>query len=186
MKKLIILVLILIQVHIIVGQQPHVENSKCWIDAGIGNYSNFHNSGGLNWNTSLNFMQNKISYKIRYLNNEEFNIYGPSPTEKFKSGGFLIGKSILANYGHCSFLCGIGIVSGVKRGKLLNRDPNTIIGDGRQYERTSFTNVSIPLEVDLQYSPFKYFGIGTSLYCDLNLKSPMCGFLFKIALGKLR
>jgi hypothetical protein len=186
MKKLIILVLILIQVQIMYGQQPLAETSKYWIDAGIGNYTNFHNFGGLNWNMSINYMQNKISYKIRYLNNEEFNIYGPSPIERFKSGGILIGKSILANYGHCSFLGGIGIVNGVKRGKLLNTDPNTIIGDGRQYERFGFTAISIPLEIDLQYSPFKYVGIGTSFYCDLNLKSPMCGFLFKIALGKLK
>jgi hypothetical protein len=185
MKKLIILVLILIQVQIMYGQQPLAETSKYWIDAGIGNYSNFHNSGGLNWNTSVNYMQNKISYKIRYLYNEEFDIFGPSPAERFKSGGILIGKSILANYGHCSFLGGIGMVSGTKRGNLLYTN-STLIGDGRHYERNSFTAISIPLEVDLQYSPFKYFGIGTSLYCDLNLEYPMWGFLFKIALGKLK
>ncbi len=185
MKNLILFIYSILQAYSIYSQQPSDKTNKYWIDAGIGNYSNFHNSGGLNWNTSINFMQNRISLKIRYLNHEELNILGPSPAERFNSVGFLIGKSILAKYGHCSFVGGIGIVSGTKRGNLLYTN-STLIGDGRHYERNSFTSISIPLEVDLQYSPFKYVGIGTSLYCDLNLKNPMWGFLFKIALGKLR
>jgi len=187
MKKLIILIYIIIQVHNVFGQQPADKSIKYWFDIGIGNYITTNNSGGLNWNASINLINKKsMVYKIRYLNLEEFNLYGPSPSEKYTSGGIMIGKVYFAKYGHCAFLCGIGETGGIKRGKFIYENINILFGDGRNYESVSFSTVSIPLEVDLQYKPIKYIGIGTSFFCDLNLERPMCGFLFKIGLGRLR
>ena len=186
MKKIFIFLYIIIQSYIMYGQQPDDKNIKYWFDAGIGNYI-CKSSGGVNWNTSINLINKEsLFFKARYLNLQEFSLEGPNPSEYFSSGGIMIGKVFLKKYGHCAFLCGIGETGGMKRGKFFYEIPNTIIGDGRLYEKVYFNAISIPLEIELQYKPIKYLGIGISFFGDLNLKRPMCGFLFKIGLGKLR
>ena len=194
MKKLFIFLYIIIQSYIMYGQQPDDKTMKYWFDAGVGSYI-CKSSGGVNWNTSINFINKKsLFFKARYLNLQEFSLEGPNPSEYFSSGGIMIGKVFLKKYGHCAFLCGIGETGGMKRGKFFYESSDTtnniidIMGDlrVRHYEKNYFNSISIPLEVELQFKPIKYVGIGISFFGDLNLKRPMCGFLFKIGLGKLR
>ena len=64
------------------------------------------------------------------LKNEEFSILGQqSPSEDSYSFAVLVGKIANAKYAQLQFSCGLGVISGTKRGKFLYSNPKSFFGD---------------------------------------------------------
>jgi hypothetical protein len=101
-----------------------------------------------------------------------------------------LGKGYSRKYLQVQFSGGLGITGGIKRGDFLNKDELWLYGvllfSRDICERDKFFTPSIPLQVDLLLKPIKYAGIGVTLFGDLNLVRPYCGFSIKLSLGKLR
>jgi len=166
-----------------------LEKDKYWIDAGFGSYYSTEHTDGFTWNFGVNLIFDSTLYKLRFLNQQEFDLFGPDPLEEFYSVGMMIGKGFAGKFVQIQFSGGLGITGGIKRGELLYTEPSSgwfDIGDPRHFERDRFISPSIPLEIDILIMPIKYLGVGVSLFGDLNLKRPMYGFVFKFGLGKLR
>ncbi len=165
------------------------KNDKYWIDAGFGNYYSTDNTEGISWNLAVNLINNNTLYKIRFLNHQEFKLFGPDPLEDFYNLGMMMGKGFSGKYHEIQVSGGLGITGGVNRGKLLYVEPSQgwfNISNPNHYEKEKFITPSIPLEIDLIIKPIKFLGAGATLFGDLNYKKPMYGFLIKFALGKLR
>jgi len=165
------------------------KNDKYWIDAGLGNYYSTSNTDGFTWNLGFNLIHDSKLYKVRFLNNKEFQLFSPDPLEEFNSVGILIGKGFSGKYIQIQFSGGLGVTSGLKRGKLLYTDPSKgwfDISNLNHYDKDRYITPSIPLEIDLLVKPIKFLGLGITLFGDLNYKRPMYGLIFKFGLGKLR
>lgn len=176
------------------AQTIDLKTARYWADAGIGTYSS-SSSAGFSLNLGLNFGFKNNVFRARFLTMEELNILGPSPTERFTSAGLLVGKTFSRKFFQAQVSGGLGVSTGIMRGRLIS-DPQTTSGgmgwpsmslsDGRVFETKSFLALSIPVEVEMLLKPIKYAGLGMSLFGDLNLKRPLIGMSFKLALGKLR
>jgi len=165
------------------------KKDQYWIDAGFGSYYSTDQTDGFTWNLGVNLISDNTLYKLRFLNQQEFKIFGPGPLEESYSVGMMIGKGFKGKYIQILFSGGLGITGGIKRGKLLYTEPSSgwfDIGDPRHFEKERFISPSIPLEIDLLIKPIKYLGAGVTLFGDLNLKRPMYGFVLKFGLGKMR
>jgi len=165
-----------------------LKNDKLWIDLGIGSYYAFEESDGFSDYISVNLYKDSVLYKIRFLNYDEFNLFGPSPSEEFYDIGMMIGKGFSGKYAQILFSGGLGVTGGIKRGKLLYTEPSGdfSIDDPRHFDSDRFITPSIPLEIDVLFKPIKYLGAGVSLFGNLNLKQPMYGFAIKFSIGKMR
>jgi hypothetical protein len=165
------------------------KNDKYWIDAGVGGYYSTDLTDGLAWNLSVNMINDSTLYKVRFLNLQEFQLFGPDPLEEFYSVGMMVGKGFSGKYIQVFFSGGLGVTGGIKRGKLIYTEPGQgwfdLSGPGH-YEKERFILPSIPLEIDMLIKPIKNLGAGITLFGDLNWARPMYGFIFKFAIGKLR
>jgi len=162
------------------------KNYSYWIDAGAGYYYSTNESDGLSYNFSANLINNRTLYKIRFLYQEEFNMFGPTPSEKFYCSGIMLGKGFMWEKVRLQLSGGLGITGGIKRGKYLYSSSSWFhIGDRRYYEEERFFSPSIPLEIDFIIKPLNYLGLGVVFFVELNSKRPMFGFVLKLSIGKL-
>lgn len=164
-----------------------VKESKFWIDAGPGAYNSGHTSGFTLY-LGANLVFDSTQYKLRTLLHDEFLLFGPSPSEKYYSVGALIGKGIYTRFIQIQVSAGLGVTGGITRGDLLYTEP---IGGGwfdfsdrRRFEEKRFFTPSIPIEIDLLITPFKFVGVGFSLFGELNPKRPLYGAALKLGIGK--
>ncbi len=191
MKKLIALTILIIYSFTVHSQIIDFKNDKYWLDAGIGEYVSKKTSG-FTGNLSANAIINCTLYKISFLHSEEFNLFGPSPNEKYYTLSPMLGIGFSGRFLQLHISSGLGISWGVIRGNLLFTDPPSTgwfsfnLSDPRHYKKEHFISPSIPLELDFLIKPIKYAGLGLSVFGDLNFKRPMFGLVIKMAVGKLR
>ncbi len=164
------------------------SKDKFWIDLGMGSYRSFDKTDGFTGYISANLYKDSLLYKVRYQAYEEFNLFGPHPSEEFYDIGIMLGKGFSGKYSHILFSCGLGVTGGTMRGKLLYTEPtgDFSINDPRHFEGDRFITPSIPLEIDILFKPVKYLGAGVIFYGNLNFKQPMYGFVIRVGIGKLR
>ncbi|MDO9340471.1 MAG: hypothetical protein Q7T72_08095 [Bacteroidales bacterium] len=163
------------------------KNDKYWVDAGFGSFITINNISGLPvfpQYLSINLFNDSTFYKISFLRNEEWDLFGDNPNEEYYSVGVLLGKGSSRKYLQFQFSCGLGITGGIKRGDFLYNNGDWFRSD--YYERDKFITPSIPVEIDLLFKPIKYAGIGVTLFGNLNFVRPYCGFAVKLSMGKLR
>lgn len=164
------------------SQVDDPKDHKLWLDAGVGLFGN-GKAGGLDLNFGLNLILNKTQFKLSTKLLEELDLFGPKPSEKYSSVGILAGRGFSGKYAHAIFSGGIGITWGSMRGDLSASQPPGWAGP--YYKKELFSSVSIPLEIDLMFKPFKFLGVGFSIFGDLNFKRSYFGYGVKIGIGKL-
>ena len=170
------------------GQKINWETDRYWVDAGVGFYQSPNHNSGFAINLGVNLISDSTLYKFRAITCEEFELFGPTPTERYLSMGLMLGKGFSTKFLQIYFSAGLGITGGIIRGDYLYSEPSEGFFDlgGRHYEKNNFVSPSLPLEVDIMLKPINTMGIGLSAFGDLNLKRPMYGFVAKFNFGKLR
>ena len=162
--------------------QQDTSDSKpnlSWLNLGLG-VGSIGLSAGASF--SYNFGSSLIS--IRSVANSEFKIFGPSPSENVWDLGVLYGRSAKASYGVASISGGIAIVGGVRRGRYLGSTGGFFSSD--KYESLTFSTIGIPIEGQLFWTPFSFFGIGIYGFGNLNPEQSFAGALLCLEFGEVR
>lgn len=166
------------------GQILNLKKDQYWASASFGNFIS-QNTDGFTYGISANAYRDSVLYRLRMLKNEEFSLSNKSPSEDSYSFAVLLGKIANSKYAQLQFSCGLGVISGTKRGKFLYSNPGFVFGD-EHYESNKYITPTIPLECEIILKPIKYFGLGLTFYGDVNFISPNYGLLLNVSLGKLR
>lgn len=167
------------------------KTSYLYGDFGLGSYyasSPESNKGpaGFAFYLDANFLKNGNNWKLRFIRESEFNLFGPEPGEKFYDIGFLYGRVTKSKIVRFSISGGLGIIGGVKRGAFLEKNPGIFGLFGYDsYETEHILAPAIPLEIDLSLIS-KYIGIGLTGYANLNYEKSIAGFIIRLEFGKIR
>ena len=166
------------------SQHYFPENKKYWLDSGIGITNQIDDKANIALNISLNYLQDNSLYKLRFLGISELNIFGQS--ESNATIRVLIGKHSSRNYTQISFLGGIGI--NFNRELTTNVTGSTGTGwfPSYIYEVIRSVSISIPLEIEFFFKPVNFYGLGASLFADINSKQSYFGIMLKTGFGKVR
>lgn len=182
--KQIVFLLIFVNISNIYSQDSIPKVKKYWLDSGFGITNRINNENYVAINFSLNYIQHKSVYKLRLLGVSEFNLF--SQSEGTLTIGGLTGKHFSNKFFQISFLGGLGITFN----RELTDNITGYTGSGwfssAIYETKTSTLISVPLEIEFIFKPIKFYGIGFSLFADLNSKQPSFGILLKGGLGKFR
>lgn len=160
------------------------KNKKYWLDSGFGVTNKIDDEIYAALNLSLNYIQNKSVYKLRLLGISEFNIFGQS--ESAVSIGALTGKHFSNKFFQISFLGGLGITFNHElTDNVIGRTGSGFLSSSI-YETQKNTLISFPLEIEFIFKPIKFYGIGVSLFADINSKKSSFGIMLKGGFGKFR
>ena len=183
MKLKYILILSLILSVSLFTQTESLNNQpdeRLWISLGLGVSDDQidpwqpYPSSGFSFNYSYG---NKL-FRLRYYYN---SLHAPF-TEQMKCVediGFLYGYRKQFAKGAVSLSVGISLVNGFYY-KWLGPE------SGETYDRISYSSVGFPFEAQLDWLPFRKFGLGMSIYCDLNSEMNYYGLMLSVNLGKVR
>ncbi|MGC1392009.1 MAG: hypothetical protein WA816_13315 [Bacteroidales bacterium] len=170
------------------------ENKKTinlYGDFGLGGYyasSPEGNKGaaGFVFFADANFLKNGNNWKLRFIRESEFNLFGPVPGEKFYDIGFLYGRVSKSKIVRLSISGGLGLIGGVKRGAFLERNPGIYgLFEFDSYKTEHILAPAIPIEIDLSLIS-RYIGIGLTGYANLNHEKSIAGFIIRLEFGKIR
>jgi hypothetical protein len=129
----------------------------------------------------LNYGKNKNLFSIRYLKGDEFrfNVEGhyDSPALEIIEVGILYGRYYRDKNVLISLSGGISIVNGVERGKLIS---------GKEYETIEISTFGLPIEAQFIMSFSNYFGVGVSVFANVNNQKSFVGGMIGIQLGQLK
>jgi hypothetical protein len=182
MKPLAIIIGLILFPLTTLGQDVEPKISTYWLDGGTGAFTSANGIEGLpTVYASLNYLPRKTFYKLRYILNQEFNLFGSTPMEVYHNVGILFGTGASRKIFQVQVAGGAGVTGGIKRGDFIKHE---LLGD--KYENDRFITFSIPVEFDVLFKPIKFAGAGVSLFADLNMVNPTFGFAVKLAFGKLR
>jgi hypothetical protein len=187
MKFIKTLYLLIIFNPVCFSQQMDCNNDKYWVEIGSGTFATIYDISGIPsfpHYISANYDNGKYLYKLSFLRNEEWDVFGDLPYEKYYTGTVLLGKGISNQDFQVRFYVGIGLTGGITRGNDLNRTSG--IYNQKVYERKTFMTGSVPFQVNFDYKPFKYIGFGMLLFADINLVRPYYGIALVLSIGKLR
>jgi hypothetical protein len=177
MKKLMMIIL-LVNTPVAFPQGCKNVPSLYWMDAGVGADNN-----GLSGQISANYINKNNIFKLRYIGSREFILF-TSPSETVNDIGILFGKALIKKYVQFTASGGIGIVTGLRRGKVSYMEGG-LLGT-TYYEKERITGVGVPIELECLFRPLKFVGFGLGAYANLNRDRTLYGLLFKIQIGKLR
>lgn len=162
-----------------------------FVSGGYGGYY-CNSSNGFSWGGDVNIhIGDRVQkcVKLRGIYSQEFNVFGPRPREEFFEISGLIGSSTKGELIRVSAFTGIGLFTGTERGKVGSTDPGTgwiDLNDPRNYETDPVLTVGIPMEAGIELIPFDPIGLGIFGFANLNLDKPMCGFIVKLELLKVK
>lgn len=182
--KYLFALLILFSFSSIYAQDSIPKVKKYWIDTGIGITSKIDDQNYIAFNISLNYVQDKSIYKLRLLGITEFNLFGQS--ESLVTFGALLGKHYTSKFFQISLLGGLGVTFNEELTTNVIGNTGSSWFSSSIYETKSSTLISIPLEIEFIFKPIKFYGIGVSLFADINSRKPYFGILLKSGLGKFR
>lgn len=185
MKINSLLIIIIFFSHSTINSQDSIpKNKKYWFDSGIGFTSKIDNKNYIAMNLSLNYISKKSLYKLRLLGVTEFNIF--SQSENAISLGGLTGMHYSSKFFQVSFLGGLGITFNEEITQNKIGSTGSGFFSSSIYETKKYASLSIPLEIELYLKPIKFWGIGLSIFADINSRKPLFGILFKSGFGKYR
>jgi hypothetical protein len=163
----------------------YAKDKSFWLNIGIGpssfnGYSKSQNddpgmAGGIifSYQTGRNLISTRLIY------NAELNLFGFS--ESIWDFGVLYGINSKSSRGLASISGGVGIVQGVRKGKLIKYGWLY-----SEYEELAFSTIGIPLEIQLFATPFSHVGIGIYGFANLNREKSFAGAMLCVVIGKLR
>lgn len=184
-RKLLLVMLICVLLHYNVNAQDKGnkrDEKYFWFNPGLGFglRGNTNTLGGtFGGNISYQFGANLIS--IRSVYNDEMLPLFAHPHENFWDVGILYGRNIKTENKFTSIEIGIGVTSGVKRGRKLYQ-----YFLSAWYERLYYITIGIPIECQLLWMPTSFWGMSITGFANLNRKNSFGGILFSIPFGKLR
>ena|ERR1051326_4207391 len=150
-----------------------------WFHAGIGASSLGLAEGlGISYRTGSNLLSLRLDFA------QEINIFGPSPQLIEADIALLYGISTASSKVQLSASTGIGMVSGIRRGRYLGGTPFFITLS--EYEKDSYRAVSLPIEVQTCFRLSSYIGIGLYGFAELNHEQSFAGGLLCLEFGVMR
>lgn len=156
-------------------------NDRLWFSTGFGVGDNNIES----WQPypsfplSFNYAAGNKLFRFRDYYNSLHGLF----TEQMRSVrdvGFLYGYRKEFSKGAVSVSGGIGLVTG----HYYEYKFEDIAG--YYYDRESFTAAGFPFEAQIDWNAFKYFGIGLSIYGDLNPEMSFYGMMLNFNVGSLK
>lgn len=151
-----------------------------WVNAGVGPVAQLSSStAGLGLGGSVNLRIDHYLVMVRSTYNLEMSVLGPEPSETHWEAGPLFGFVLKGRVGWISGAAGVGIVGGLRRGKLLQH------GDIDRYQGVDFLNIGFPLDIQMFLKPpsFSRFGLGLNLYANLSPAYSVFGLMLSIMIG---
>jgi hypothetical protein len=128
---------------------------------------------------SFNYSTGSKLFRFRHYYNS-LTIPLSEQTESVRDIGFLYGYSKEFSRGTVSLSGGISLVAGYFYSYEYED------GTGYTSDRENFSTVGFPFEAQLDWSAFRRFGIGLSIYGDINNEMSFYGISFNFNIGKLR
>ena len=182
--KLIFLVLFFCLL-LLLGKDEKENNSfnKVWFSynlgvSGTGTETDNWNSG-LYYSIGLNVSSLNNNIKIKYTHNMPGGLFTEF-SQRVYDIGILYGLKPNYEYGNVIISGGISLVSG------YYYKSNFVDSIGYIYDKKSITSVGIPFELQFDWNTFKKFGIGLSIFGNLNLERSFYGGGLSINIGSLR
>lgn len=160
------------------------QETSTWASLGFGG-GTLSTSSGFCGRIGISHQRGNEVFTIRAFRIEEsitslVEPRSPIPEEKETEFGVLYGRRFGAGAGCNAFSIGLGLVNSLHRGALLNQPPY-----GLNHEAVKITSVGVSLDIQIFFTPFRYFGIGLSLAGNLNPTRSFGGFLICIQAGDI-
>ncbi|MBD3319607.1 MAG: hypothetical protein GF350_00765 [Chitinivibrionales bacterium] len=153
---------------------------QVWFDGGAG-----YGTNGIAGIISGSINKENHLITLRYCYNEEFEVFmSETPAEKVWDIGALYGVSVSKKFVMASFSTGLSYVGGIKRGEHLYDDTGWFAQS--HYDAESINTVGIPIQMQVNFTPFFFAGIGITGFANLNVARPFTGAAVTFRMGKLR
>lgn len=150
-----------------------------WFNGGLGTVLT-EDGDILSINTAVNLTKNNRIIKMKYFYGREFEKYSPTPELKAWEYAALYGYHSGKGPVSLSYMAGISYTGGIARGTKINDS----INDDR-YNEITYGTIGLPLEIEVDLNALRPFGLGFSLFCDINSENNLIGFSFNILIGRL-
>ncbi|GAA4825749.1 hypothetical protein [Algivirga pacifica] len=155
-----------------------------------GGYSEGFNpnksNGGFALGFDMDVFRKRMMYSIDYTLNDEFNLFGDAPSEKYENIGVLAGSYIGNKYIRLEYQAGAGIIWGRYRtDTIIDKNEGPYIG-WDIYESKDFWNVSGVGKVSFKIIPIRYIAVGVELQGNLNPVTTFYNQLITVEIGNLR
>lgn len=137
---------------------------------------------GLAGTASLNVVRGQRLYGLRVAAVEEFNIFGPSPSESASDWALLIGMASASRRGLRFAAAGLGLVRSVRRGRQIHPGGWFLVGP--QHERLERLTLGIPFDLH-GILHLRGCGLGLSLFGNVNAANTFAGVALTVHLGKI-
>lgn len=149
------------------------NNTGVWLKAGIGNCRFGFTQGA---SVACSFGSNILS--VKYMSATDKAMFGvekvgEEPAQEFEELGIIYGRLYREKTVAFSVSAGLGLFSGVERGKLI---------ENKKYERIELSGVSILFEGSMRIE-FWPVGIGGSVFGSANDKKSFVGWMIEFYLG---
>lgn len=183
--KTILIILLSSFCSLIIAQLPE-ESYKGWISGGMGLHKNSF-LDGLTFFSSYTgarereiqkhdkIIHNTVLGELRYL--KHFGLGDEKNHSNSDELDLLVGVSI-GTIIQLRLSGGIGIVN-------CNKSTGNIITKPPESWKPHLLKIGIPLEIGLQLSPVKYFGLGIKGYTNINPGATFSGIVLNVEIGKL-
>jgi hypothetical protein len=176
---LLIIFLVLLFTNKLFGQDKFFN--KVSVSPQVGFYSNvFDKSSGFNYGVDLSVKKNATLYTLSYSKLDEFEIFGPTPSEFYHQLGIMMGKSG-GDKTQLHFQAGLASAWGITRTEKLSS--GFISSD---YATEKFVTFGLQAKAGFRFIPAKFFGFGFDLQTNITPKLMTILFLVSIDIGRLR
>ena len=176
MKKLSLAFLVfslLISVSFSQTSTPAYPVTYQWVNVSVGGGTN-----GLAGSVGYSAQFNNGLLRTRFLYTEEFNIL--SFSHQLWDVGVMYGFVTKPSKVVFSGTAGIALTGGRVKGDYIPNDG----WFGGNYEGDPFVTVGIPAQIDAYLRLSRSFGLGLSLYGNLNKNIPVAGVMLGLQIGK--
>ena len=186
MKRIYYLVILLIAINFCTQSMfsqnlnQHYYQDLWWVNLGVG-------AGSMNsdfsYEISFNYyLDNAHLISGRFAGIQQYTLVslgGESTNENIYDLGLLYGRLIKSDFGYFSLSGGIGYVGGRKYTKATSIY-------GTEYLEERISNIGLPFEAQLFFTPSDHFGLGFYGFSNFNLEKNFFCFGFTIQYGELR
>lgn len=152
-------------------------DSQAFVSAGLG-----AGSLGMAGTASLNVVRAQRLYRLRVAAVEEFDLFGPSPSESAGDLAVMVGKATRSKHGLNSGAIGLGLAHSVKRGRQIEPAGWFV---GPVHERIDRRGLGVAFELSAMLNA-RQAGLGVTAFGNVNTKNSFMAIAVTAQLGKLR
>lgn len=138
--------------------------------------------GGIGGLLSLSVVRESRVLGFRIATSQEFEIFGPVPSEGSSDYAFLIGKASRGRFHLSTVTTGIAWVQTVERGRVIQPG---VWFFGPVHERIERHTIGVPFDVATSVH-LQGVGLGLHLFGNLNTARSFGGLAVSVQLGKVR